>query len=418
MNTKSAFWKKATVILILITVSYLINACIANDSLNIITTYLPGARGWSQTEIALPTTVGSWLSIPLVVLVGTLILKFGAFAVLRISYLIMGIGVLIVGISDVYALYFVSVVLIKLGSTASMFGNMSVCNNWFHSWRGRALGIVTIGAPLSTALGVPVLNWGTGAFGFQNTWIVFGGIGVIFSILLFFLGKSTPEEYGMNPDGAETAAAPESPDGTASGTWTFKNLAKCGTYWYIVASISIFGFVLSGTLAMFIAITSSAGVEMAAAISTLSIGTLIGIPLSFISGVIDDKFGTHKAAAMVWGFCFLLMVVMTLICNGITAIALLYIAGFCIGVVTGCFPNINASLKSYVFGRKAFVEVNRTSSVFENLVMGGSLTCFALVFDLTGSYAPIFIVLAVVMLILSIGMFFVKSLDSEQTNKT
>lgn len=416
MNKNKKFWNRASVILALILISYMLNACVANDSLNIITSYLPGAKGWTTTAIALPTTVGGWLSIPLVVLVGTLIMKFGAFAVLRFSYLAMGLGVIIVGVSDIYALYFIAVVLIKLGSTACMFSNMTVCNNWFHSWRGRALGIVTIGAPLSTALGVPVLNMGTGSIGFTTTWIIFGMIGVAFGVLLFFLGKSTPEEYGMNPDGAEAVAAGDAMAALDGKEWNFKALAKSGTYWFVVLSISIFGFVLSGTLAMFIAITGSAGVDIMAAISTLSIGTMMGIPLSFISGVVDDKFGTNKAAAMVWGFCFLLMVVMTLICNGVTG-SLLYVASFCIGVITGCFPNINTSLKSYVFGRKAFVEINRSSSVFENLIMGIALTCFALVFDMTGSYAPIFIVLAGVMLALSIGMLFVKTMDPEAAKK-
>ena len=415
MKANAQFWKKAIVILILITASYLLNACVANDSLNIITSYLPGARNWSTTAVALPTTVGSWISIPLVVLIGALILKFGAFSILKSTYLVVGAAVLVIGVTTSYPVYFAALTLIKVGTTAVTFANMAVCNSWFHSWRGRALGIVTIGAPLSTALGVPLLNLGTGTIGFPMTWAIFGALGIAFGVLLFFVGKSTPEEYGMLPDGIQrteeelerVGASEDAPE-----IWTFRHLIHQKTYWFIVLSISIFGFVLGGLLPMYINICGSAGLDVAAAVSTLSVGTMLGIPLSFISGVIDDKFGTQKSAALVWGFCTVMCVLMALVCSGFTAGAL-YVATFCIGVVTGCFPNINTSLKSYVFGRRAFIEVNRTSSVVENLFIGAAMTVFAVVFDLTGSYLPIFVVLAVILFVATIGMLFVKSLAPE-----
>ena len=137
----------------------------------------------------------------------------------------------------------------------------------------------------------------------------------------------------------------------------------------------------------------------------------LGIPISMISGIIDDKFGTNKAAFFVW--MFMVGLILCVIFMSPERSWLIYVATFCVGACTGCFPNINPSIKAYSFGRKAFVAANSVSSMVENLLMGLPLMYLALMFDTFGNYTLAYTILIFVTLIFGILMLFVKPMAPE-----
>ena len=410
------FRSHAVVIIIIVLIMMFLNGSAASDSVNVITSYFPMTYGWADTQVALPQTVGSLLSIPLLALAAVLYRKFATLNVLRVSFLVQGISVIAIGVTaGNYAGYAVAAVLVRLCSTINQFGTYKLCTDWFNSWRGRVLGIVTIAGPISSASTAGVLTAGNATMGFQMTFILFGIVVLVFCVACTLVSKSFPESYGTCVDGI--ARTPEElraldADLDTPGVWSLKAMLRTKEYWIVTFALAFFAMAMSGTMQMWIRITvMGKGLEMSQAIIALSVGSLLGIPISMISGVIDDKFGTNRAAFFVWLFMIGLMLSMIFVTPG--RAWLVYVATFCVGAVTGCFPNINPSLKGYTFGRKAFVDTNSVSSMVENLFMSGSLIFLSIISDLFGSFTPAYVILVVITAIFAILLLTIRPMAPE-----
>lgn len=394
-DMEPSFRKHAVVIIVIVLLMMFFNGSAASDSINVITSYFPQAYGWSDTQVALPQTIGSLISIPLLALAAVLYRKFATLKVLRVSFLIQGICVILIGLTaGNYVGYAIAAVLVRLCSTFNTFGTYKLCTDWFNSWRGRVLGIVTIAGPISSASTAGVLTAGTSAIGFTATFIAFGVVVLVFSVGCTLVSKSIPEAYGLCVDGIlRTKEQLEALDADMNtpGVWSLKAMVRTREYWIVTFALAFFAMAMSGTMQMWIRITvMMKGIPLTQAIIALSVGSLLGIPISMISGVIDDKFGTNKAAFFVWLFMIGLMLCMIFVTT--ERLWLVYVATFCVGAVTGCFPNINPSIKAYTFGRKAFVAANSVSSMVESLFMSGSLIFLSIINDLTGSFTPAYII--------------------------
>lgn len=409
------FKKRAIIIIIVVMLMMFLNGSAASDSINVITNYFPMAFGWSQTSVALPQTIGSWASIPLVALAAYIFMKMKTLKILRITFLIQGLAVIGTGLfAGNYVVYLILAVIVRLCSTFNTFGTYKLCTDWFTSWRGRVLGIVTIAGPISSASTAGVLTAGNASIGFGPTFIIYGIVLLVVCVGCTFLTRSTPEDYGLFVDGI--ARTPEElraldADMDTPGVWNLKAMLRTGSYWIITLGLALFAFAMVGTMQNFINICMSRGLALPQAIIALSVGSLLGIPISMISGVIDDKFGTNKAAFFVWMFMVVLLLCTIFISP--TRSWLIYVATFCVGACTGCFPNINPSIKAFSFGRKAFVAANSVSSMVENLLMGLPLMYLALMFDIFGNYTLAYTILVFITLIFGILMLFVKPMAPE-----
>lgn len=409
------FRSKAVVIIVVIMVMMFLNGSVASDSINVITSLFPETYGWSDTMVTIPQTIGSLVSIPLLAFAAYIFRRYKTLKVLRITFLIQGVSVIAIGLTaGNYAGYCVAAVLVRLCSTFNQFGTYKLCTDWFNSWRGRVLGIVTIAGPISSASTSAVLTAGISAVGFNTTFAIYGLIVLVVCGLCTFISRSEPEEYNMCVDGIvrtpEELAALDA-DMNTPGIWKLKTMIRTKEYWIVTLALAFFAMAMSGTMQMWIRITMSKGIEMTTAIIALSVGSLLGIPISMISGIIDDKFGTNKAAFFVWMFMIVLMLCLIIITPACTW--LVYVATFCVGAVTGCFPNINPSIKAYTFGRKAFVDANSVSSMVENLFMSGALIFLSLVNDLTGSFVPAYVIHCIITAGFAILLLFIKPLAPE-----
>ena len=410
------FRGRAVGIIIVLLILMFLNSSAASDSINVITSYFPETFGWSDTQVALPQTIGSLISIPLLALAAVFYHKFSTLHVLRVSFLIQGICVILIGVTcGHYWGYATAAIVVRMCSTVNQFGTYKLCTDWFNSWRGRILGIVTIAGPISSASTAGVLTAGNAVLGFSTTFVVFGIVVLVLCVASTFISKSYPEDYGLAVDGVvrtpEELAALDG-DVNSPSIWTLKAMIRTKEYWIVTFAIAFFAMAMSGTMQMWIRITvMGKGLDMGLAIVALSIGSLLGIPISMVSGVIDDKFGTNKAAFFVWMFMIVLMLCMIFITPACAW--LVYVATFCVGAVTGCFPNINPSIKAYTFGRKAFVTANSVSAMIENLFMSGALIFLSIISDLTGSFTPAYVIHVIITAIFAVLLLTIKPMAPE-----
>lgn len=405
------FKSKGILIVIAVFVGFMLAASMTNDSVNILTTTLPDLRGWSQTMITLPISVGGWLALVVTFATGTLIKRIGSFNCFKLGFALMAASVIVIGIVPFYGIYFAAVVLTRCGQALALFASVTLCTDWFFTYRGRVLGIVTIGPPVSSSVLIPILLWLTVSMGFRTAWIILGCLGIAMVVFLSFLGKSTPEDYGWQQDGFNRSPEQLAQMGMTDDTphiWNLKLMTQKKEYWLLTAAGALGGMVFGCGLMLFIPVVTSAGIETTQAFITFSVGNVLAIPFSFISGVIDDKFGTKKAYLII--FVFTVLMPLSFVLLLLTHMAVFsYCAAFCVGVLAGCLLNLNPSIKTWAFGRKAFVDFNRTAQAVENACVPFGVMLLSLIFDITGTYTLGFVIYAIVMIILLVLLLFLKS---------
>ncbi|HHV10608.1 MAG TPA: MFS transporter [Clostridiales bacterium] len=349
-----------------------------NDHLNILTPFLQETYGWSDLKITNPVTVGAIIVIVLYLVIGTLFVKYGVKKVLIPSIVIMAVacvGIAMAG--ENYMLYAISIFLIRILVVPLQMGGFMLCANWFIKYRGRVMGIITAGSPLMSVVGIGLLTSLVGTFGL-NTYIMIGAILLVIAIVTAFGIKDTPEELGLYPDGADRAPVSEAQE--SGGALTVKQLLSEARAWKLIISYGILQFVIVAMMAYmavrYISLSSPEDVPnlfVSKGLLWLSIGALVGIPMSYVLGWIDDKVGSIKAS-LVLNVLFLFAVIPLAIMPVGGNVALMAVWAFGVACMTGGLPTMHPCVTSYVYGRKHYMAANKWIMTIQAIPMAFALT--------------------------------------------
>lgn len=359
-----------------------------NDHTNVLQPYMSSTFGWSATKITNPMTFGAYFVIVFTFIVGTLLLKIGVKKVMTMGLLVMGVASIVLGIAiptGNYPLYAVSLFFVRSFTCPLFMASMMYCTNWFVKTRGRVMGIVTIGCPLESATLIAILTFAsTTALGLTGAYVIIGIIMFVMALVCVLFTKDTPEEVGMNPDGGtETYQAEEVSQLTIKEIFANKNT------WFLVIGMGFCQFMIIANMAFFVTNCRLAGTDQSVYLSALSIGAILGIPISYLLGWVDDRFGTIKA-------CFILCITFFM-----TAFGMLMIHGDSMGMIiitvlgmagmTGGTPNLLPSLTSYIFGRKNYQAANRWTFTFMNIMASFAALYMSVILDRQGSLRAAYI---------------------------
>jgi len=156
----------------------------------------------------------------------------------------------------VYALFAFSG-LAGFGGPAGQLLTQVPLAKWFVANRGRAISIATTGMALGTVLTVPSTQWLVQAVGWRSTTVVFGLLvaGMVVPLSTLFMRRS-PEDFGLHPDGAESAQAVEAAAGaqtraallSTTRDWTVREAMHTPAMWLMLVALTLQGVVLMGTL--------------------------------------------------------------------------------------------------------------------------------------------------------------------------
>jgi MFS family permease len=328
-----------------------------------------------------PVAVAGFVIVAAYFAIGTLLIKYGVVKVLIPSIVILGLACIGIAISGTnLLLYSISLFLVRLFVTPLQMSAFMLCTNWFIKYRGRALGLITIGAPLFTATGIAGMAYITNRFGLFATYT---GVGVIILALALFTAlviKSRPEECGLYSDGSdcevETSAG-------AIKTIPFGELARNSGFWLLIISFGILQFVIVAIMAFYTDRMTAVGTDPVIYFVWLSVAAIMGLPISLLLGYIDDKFGT-VIAAITLCVTFLVAIISLLLMTA-NNIPLIAIAAIGIAGMTGGTPNLHPSITVYVFGRDQYQAANRWIMAIQSIPMALAITFMALIMDQTGS---------------------------------
>ena len=361
------FIKRGILLLILGFLAYYIYCVTVGEQVNLLTTILPAETGWAIPDITNILTYGSLASVVLVFIINTLFMKVDAKKLIVAATLITAVCFAVMGFSSTavnFVMFFVSFLVLRIIIVVLQHGTNLACNNWWGANRGKALGIVTIGAPVASATFVALCTAGQASgMKFADLYYVIAGCVVVLAILFALFFKSTPEQLGLHVDGADDASAAEREE---HGTMSIGQVLKRGDSWLVIISFGIFTFGTTMITAFFVTHMTAMGVSSGFYLPALSIGAIVGIPMSYGLGVVDDKWGTPKASA-VMGVLYIVGFLAMYLTNG-NNIALIALAAIGYAGITGACPNLNPSINTYVYGRKNFLAATRVVMALQMVI--------------------------------------------------
>ena len=346
-----------------------------NDHYNIITSY----SAWSASQIQIARTIAEFACIVLTFVYGTLFMKFGVRKTLIPCIALCALGC--VGITAAnglavnggvgnFLLFSASSFVLRCCCMCFQMAGFQLAANWFIKYRGRVLGIVTLGSPLFSVVGVGGMtnlianNW-NGDYRFF--YIGISVVLVAIAIFTRFFLRDTPEEVGLYPDGADSAPKSEANDDGVN--LTVKQILSEKRAWLLIVSYGAFQFIInccmSSMAARFMSLDpaflsgqSPAPTVWLQATTWLSVGAILGIFMSYVFGWIDDKFGTIKASIAL-GITELIPVLMLMFMPEGGNIPMEIAWGFGVACMTGGVPTMHPASITYAYGRKEYQSANR-----------------------------------------------------------
>lgn len=372
MTKQPKFFGRALLLCIMGVIFMFIFSGLQSDQINIIQAFVTAeGGGWTQVQTQFPMTVGNFVCIILTFVYGSLFIKFGVKKPLIVVLAITAVGVIGIALangldcnggaaSGNYGLYCISMFVVRCGCMILQMAGFQLVANWFIRYRGQIMGIITMGSPLFSVIGTSVMSTFIAkklGGDYRPFYIGIALIIVIICLIVAFGIKDTPEEAGLYPDGAQNP--PKSEKGEEVNL-TVGQVLRQGKAWQLIISFGAFQFIIAACMgSMAVRYMSLGGLEVwLSALKYLAIGAILGIPMSYVFGFLDDKFGSVKAS-IVLGLTELIPVIALMMqpAGGNSTLMLLW--GFGVACMTGGVPTLHPCITSFAYGRKEYQSANR-----------------------------------------------------------
>jgi MFS transporter, OFA family, oxalate/formate antiporter len=321
-------------------------------------TYLPSLQkefGWSKATLAAPRSVTQVQNSILGPIEGFLVDKIGPRYMVMIGVFVLGLGMILFGLTHNLFMYYFSNILIAAGTGFQGLLVMSVAiNNWFRRKRTMAQAWMLQGFAMAGVVAVPVLAALQSGPGWRTASIASGIFIWILGIPMSMLLRTKPEPFGLLPDGATPGAAETAAAGGrkvhAEYDFSLREAIKTRTFWLLSIGWAI------GNMAMgvaqthiFLHLEQDVRLTHATASMVWMVASTACIPSRFIGGYLGDRLPKNLllgcATTLMAASVFILAIAGTL--SAALIFAVIYGLGW--GIRT---PVMNALQADY-FGRKA-----------------------------------------------------------------
>lgn len=267
-----------------------------------------------------------------------------------------------------------------------MLPNNILLANWFTRRRGAAMGISQFGVSISGTLLVPLATWLVLAYSWRTTFLIFAAITPVLLVpLIWRYAVRTPQEVGLNPDGADQPL-PRTAADDDTREWTFRRAIGIRDVWLLAF---IVGPSFMGVGAIVVPMHSHVtdlGMTPERAAQVVAVTTLFGAIAKPLFGTLADYMNKRLVVAMS----------IALQVSGVTmflfadTLSLLAAAGVLFGLGYGSTAPMWGILLAERFGAASF---SRVMGAVMPMTMPFTLVALpftTFVFEATGSYLPAF----------------------------
>lgn len=350
--------------------------------------------GWSQTEYAGVTLVGTIVTVASSLYFGRLFDRQGVR-----RWALAGIVLFALSLISLYWLtpslwhfYLLFAAMPILGAGTSSIAYSRVIAAWFDRRRGQAFGAALAGIGIGGAVLSSVSQYLIGTVGWRGAYVGLGVITLIITLpLVFWKLRDSPAEVGLGLDGTSSQATSTTTVGkTAADSatlvgYTAADSRRQGRFWQMLFAFLLLAFGIGGVLIPLVPILRARGIEpeQAAAVQgALGLALILG---RAFAGFLMDRFFAPYVAAAILVFPMMGITLLALDASGGAAV----VAAVCIGLAAGAELDVVAVLITRYFGNRAYGENYGWQYAAWTFGSGSAVIVTNLVFDRLGTHTPV-----------------------------
>jgi MFS family permease len=322
---------------------------------------------------------------------GRLVDRFGPKLVVVGSALLIGAGYFLMSkVTSLWQLFLFYSVLGGIGVSSGNVTLLPPIARWFVKRRGLMTGIVKIGSGLGQAIVPLVAGMLITGFGWRETCIMMGILGVVGIIPIAQLLKHDPHEMGLDPYGVN-AINRTSSELSNRVQLSLRGCIKTHQFWIVCAAYFLTGYITQSIMVHIVSYAMDGGVATVQAASVLSAIGALSIAGRLVLGSAGDKIGNRWVLIV----CFIFLTIALSWLQFANRLWMLYAFALVYGFGHGGFFAVMSPLVAELFGT-THQGVNLGVVLFlqaVGLALGPFVTGYT--FDITHSYHLAFLILII-----------------------
>ena len=289
----------------------------------------------------------------------------------------------------------------------------SIIVRWFQRKRGTAMSFVAFGGSVGGFVMIPFAGYLLDLTDWRAVWLVMGGIILLLGLpLVLAIVRSDPADMGLEPDGGlddndETESddtGPISVSVAPLATTRWRESYRSAPMWQLSLSYSVCGITTAIIAVHFISWASTRDISTGTA--ALAFGLLMAINGAglLVVGSISDRLQRKNLLGTVYlirGVAFLALIFLP----GASALWVFAVVG---GVSWLASVPLTNSLTADVYGLRNVGILNGLIMMVHQLAGGLAVIIAGTVFDIWGTYDPVFAVAAVFLLLAGLISFAIR----------
>jgi MFS family permease len=335
--------------------------------------------------------------------IGRLIDRFGSRGVLTVVSLALGVVVLVMsGVKGAVTIALLITLTRGLGQSALSVVSITIVGQWFVRRLNLAMAIYTIVLSVGFMLAFPIVGATVTSSGWRTAWMAIG-LTLLLGLapLAYLLVRRSPETSGLLPDGEGEV---EERVVTAVTGKTLWQAITTPAFWVFGLASAVYGLIASGIALFNESILAERGFDASTYHRSLVIVALTALAGNFLGGWISSKGPMNR----------LLAVAMVLLAASLLALphlsAAVHVAMYAavMGLAGGFVIVIFFSFWSRAYGRAHLGKIQGAAQALTVIASAVGPLLLAECVTRTGSYATMFYLLAVVVLLLGLCAWFVR----------
>ena len=352
---------------------------------------------------------------------GTLIYKYGAKKLTAFGFIMLVASMLTYAFAPNVIVFCLGGALLGIGltfTTTTMAS--SVIRRWFHKDIGKYTGIVLaangVGGAVATQILSPLIDSQVpvmGMHGYQASYLLVATILLTLGIIVVIFLREKPKDAL-----AETAPAGKKKPRGSSWVGIDFNTAKTRPYFYLVVIIVfITGFSMQGIAGIYKAHMRDVGLNNALVTNIISVYSLAFTAAKILVGVIYDKYNLRRVLLVCEGAAIVSYVILAFIAPTTTGAALGFVYAVAFAFAMPLETLVIPLITNEIFGNANYDKILGflIAANYAGYAVGAPIV--NLTFDTWGTYKPILLVLAAVMLCSMIAFQFIITVSGKEKAK-
>jgi sugar phosphate permease len=345
------------------------------------------------------TLIGSLFAIG----IGRFIDRFGSRTILTVVTLTLGVVVLVMSGAQGILLMTVLIALTRgFGQSALSVVSITIVGQWFVRRLSLAMAIYTVLLSIGFMIAFPVIGAIVLRDGWRDAWSLIGySLVLVLAPAAWLLVRRSPEAYGLiNHREMQRETDSHGPQ----ISFTLRQALSTPAFWIFALSSSIYGLIASGIALFNESILNERGFDATTYHRTLVITALTALMGNFLGGWLAEKWKINRLMATAMALLAASLLALPHVQTQTHVVLYALVMGLAGGFVIVIF----FSFWSRVFGRGHLGQIQGSAQTLTVLASAVGPIILAQCFALTGSYATIFYLLAIVVIVLGISAWFVR----------